>query len=141
MTVIAVRDGVMAADSRATNGDVPYRCEKIYRIGRQLVGAAGDNNACLAYVRYFRGEKVEPEELKGAHALVLSPGGLFIYEETTAADPVLEEFFAIGCGSDAALGAMQYGASAIQAVDAACRWNVQCGPPVVHLTLKKRGAK
>src|SRR6185312_10271106 len=128
----------MAADSQSTEGDIRRRCEKIYSVGRLLVGAAGDTGACLAYVRYLRGEEISPEEVKGASAIVLCPKrGILIYEETTEPDPVLDEFFAIGSGGDVALGAMHMGASAVESVEAACRWNVQCGLPVVSLSLKR----
>lgn len=129
----------MAADSQSTDDEIPHRCEKIYRIRNLLVGAAGDAGPCLSFVRYFRGEEISPEELKGATALVLCPRrGILIYEQTSEPDPVLEEFFAIGCGAHVALGAMHMGASAVEAVEAACRWNVQCGPPVVSLSLNSR---
>ncbi len=140
VTVIAVRDGVMASDSLGTLGKTtPYRCEKIYRIRGQLVGVAGETHGCMAFVELFRNSGADPEEYEfdDAAALVLrSDGRIFIYDECGWPDPVFESFFAIGSGADIALGAMHAGFTAVQAVEAAIRWNVNCGGNVASLSLK-----
>ena len=135
MTVIAVRDGVMAADSRGTFGQQPYHCGKIYRTRAGIVGMAGESSACLAFAQHFDGVEVPDEHLKGAAALVLCADGIVLYDESVRGELVQEPFFAIGSGAPVALGAMHMGATARQAARAACRWNNDCGLPVVALRL------
>ena len=135
MTVIAVRDGVMAADSRGTFGQQPYHCAKIYRTRAGIVGMAGDASACLAFAQHFDGVEVPDEHLKGAAALVLCAEGIVLYDESARGERVQEPFFAIGSGAPVALGAMHMGATAREAARAACRWNNDCGLPVVALRL------
>ena len=135
MTVIAVRDGVMAADSRGTFGQQPYHCGKIYRTRAGIVGMAGESSACLAFAQHFDGVEVPDEHLKGAAALVLCADGIVLYDESARGERVQEPFFAIGSGAPVALGAMHMGATAREAAKAACRWNNYCELPVVALRL------
>ena len=135
MTVIAVRDGVMASDTRGTFGQQPYHCGKIYRTRAGIVGMAGESSACLAFAQHFDGEMVPDEHLKGAAALVLCADGIVLYDESARGERVQEPFFAIGSGAPVALGAMHMGATAREAAKAACRWNNDCGLPVVALRL------
>ena len=99
MTVIAVRDGVMAADSRGTFGQQPYHCGKIYRTRAGIVGMAGESSACLAFAQHFDGVEVPDEHLKGAAALVLCADGIVLYDESARGERVQEPFFAIGSGA------------------------------------------
>ena len=135
MTVIAVRDGWLAADTQGAFGQQPYHCTKIYRTKAGIVGMAGSSAACLAFVEYFNGGEVPIEHLSDSAALLLSPQGIFLYDDSTRGEIVNEPFFAIGSGAPVALGAMHMGATARQAARAACRWNNDCGLPVVALRL------
>lgn len=132
----------MAADSRATiDHDQHYHCDKTYQVGKLLVGVAGEDAGCLAFVEYFRSGCADPDEYDFGEsaALVLCPKrGILLFPGCGWPDPVREEFYAIGSGGPVALGAMTMGASAVEAVEAACKWNVNCGLPVVSLSLKKR---
>ena len=135
MTVIAVRDGCMASDTRGSFGQQPYHCSKIYRTRAGIVGMAGDASACLAFAQHFDGIEVPEDHLKGAAALVLCTDGIVLYDESARGERVQEPFFAIGSGAPVALGAMHMGATAREAARAACRWNNDCGLPVVALRL------
>src|SRR6185312_1506553 len=141
MTVVCVRDGVMATDSRATAEDgKAHRCEKLYRFGPLIVGVSGSHPGCMAFVRYFRARAEEQDDydFEGASALVLCPKrGILIFDDCGEPDPVQEPFFAIGSGGQVALGAMHMGASAVQAVEAACRWNASCGLPIISMSMKR----
>lgn len=140
MTVIAVRDGCMAADSRGkTASDVPYQCEKLFRIRGMLVGVCGDDKGTNRLIAFFRGGERNPEQWDcvDGSALVLCPKrGLLHYDANARPDLVKEPFWAIGSGAPVALGAMERGATAIEAVEAACRWNTDCGLPVVSMNLR-----
>lgn len=63
MTTIAVRDGLMAADSCETdeNDDAAYgttqnSCEKLFKVGPFVVGLQGDSTAGMVWLHWFRGE-------------------------------------------------------------------------------------
>ena len=134
----------MASDSRGTlASNIPYHCEKLYRIRGRLVGVCGEDKGTLAYVEFFtKGGKPDDWEFSDASALVLCPKrGILHYDASGRPDPVKESFFAIGSGAQVALGAMEHGATAAEAVAAACRWNTECGLPVVSMHIGTRNVR
>jgi len=135
MTVIAVRDGWMASDTLGAFGQQPYHCVKVYRTPAGIVGMSGETSGCLAFAQHFSGEDVSSESLKGASALVLCDDGIMLYDESPRGEIIHEPFFAIGAGAPVAIGAMHMGATAKEAVHAACRWNIDCGLPAVAMQL------
>lgn len=153
MTVIAVRDGVMAADSRMTistesGGERMFPCEKLYRKffkrGRRtyeaIIGCAGDVFAGPVFVEWYGSGKPPPQSLIDADAdltaIVLTTEGLHEYDLYCVPER-RPDTYAIGSGTLAALGAMDMGASARRAVEAACRYSPGCGLPVVTMRLKR----
>lgn len=135
----------MAADSQGTACDnTRYRCDKLFRIRGLLVGVCGEDKGTSAFIDYFRSGGGDPDEwdFEDGLALVLCPRrGILRYEGTGRPDKVHEPFFAIGSGAPIALGAMEAGATAEQAVAAACRWNTECGLPVVSMHIGKSYVK
>lgn len=150
MTVIVVRDGVMAADSRATltseaGGSRVVRCEKIYRKeterdGVVLIGTAGETSPALLFVDWFGTDRPAPTELIDGEAdidiLVLTKRGMLSYDKWCRGEKILGRFHAIGSGAKAAFGALHMGASAVQAVKIACKIDPYCAPPIVSKRLK-----
>lgn len=154
MTVIAYssKTQILAADSRCSDewGMHLTNCQKIFRLRNgALLGTAGDSDdrdvrellasstprklphrAALAELRsIFRG------------ILVFPKGQLFVVdiyhrefanegEWCGAIDPIRDEIVAVGCGSQYAYGAMEVGASPVQAVRATCRRDLACALPV-----------
>lgn len=149
MTTIAYRDGVMAADSRFTEdseagGTRLGRCEKLYRREHAIVGLAGESAPGLVFLDWYdKGAAIadRPELLVHGEAdfsaLVLRADGLYSYDKWCRGEKVLNKFWAIGSGAKAALGAMEHGASAAEAVKIACRIDPYSAPPVVQMTLAK----
>lgn len=162
MTAIAWRNGVMACDSCWTYGDTQVASmSKISRLSSgALLGQAGDNDAraLVTLLDKIRDPAKLPtrEELAVTHVsflglLALPRGGVYCI----AAGPVDEMGWAkdddddlgvwlatsmggyasVGSGSDVALAAMDCNASAIRAVEIACRRNINCRLPVhaIHL--------
>lgn len=129
----------MAADSRGTlSSDIPYLCEKLFRVRGMLVGVCGEDKGIGRLIDFLRSGGGDPDEwdFDDASALVLCPKrGILHFDQNGRPDRVKEPFFAIGAGASAALGAMEVGASAEEAVAAACRWNTNCGLPVVSMQL------
>lgn len=127
----------MAADSRAYGGRgqhspgtkrKAHRLDDGTRIG--IVSAVlGEPERFLAW--YKAG--ADPAEWKGdkpdLRALVVKPSGeVFLYDEgLTPSGPIACDHYAIGSGSDFALGAMAMGADAAQAVRVAAIYDSNSG--------------
>jgi hypothetical protein len=165
MTTIVVRDGIMAADSCVTysteeGGSRRARCTKLYRkfvalhsrspdgqstvdIQDVLIGVAGESGPGLVFVDSVFTQAHDVDETRELFtnasadftALVLTRNGLFEYDAWYRGELVREQFWAIGSGTKVALGAMEHGASAGEAVRAACRWDVHTRGPVVSARL------
>lgn len=146
MSVVAVRDGIMAADTIGVLGGVKFRSPKLYRRDDTIIGVTGNTADGQLFVDwYFDGadhSKI-PETINrndaGEHpeffALVLTPDGFEYWDHFYVADRDIgkhNEFMAIGKGSEAAMGAMWMGADAIRAVEAACAVIRDCALPVEH---------
>lgn len=156
MTVIAYRDGVMAGDSLWSDssdegkGLVCNLQNKIMRLASgALYGGSGATDdrtlvQALAEARdssdFPSAKKLRKMEHGSVLSLVVLPDGsmwcIGTGKDYGGVEPVQHPFFAIGSGSHVALGAMQQGASAKEAVAAACRWNIYCREPIHILKLK-----
>lgn len=148
VTTIAFRNGVFAADSQVTvqtdeGGSRKFRCEKLYRKETKdgahvIIATAGESSPSLIFVDWYGSGKRPPKEIAGTDftCLVLRRDGLFEYDGYCRGDKVLEDFYAIGSGAKAALGAMHMGATAEQAVEIACRIDPYSAPPIVTMRLE-----
>lgn len=148
MTIIAYRDGIMAADKQGTFGEAKKNdAVKVFSNDRWVVGFGGYPRSLRPFLEdVFACEGDTPPKLSdffndkdtfGAYALCVNrktkkvfryDGCGFPYEE-------LGEYNAAGSGMDCALGAMFVGASAIEAVRAAIAHNTGCGGDVdsIHI--------
>lgn len=162
MTVIAYRSGLMACDSCWTYGDTQTVSHiKIKRLkSGALLGSAGDNDSRALEVLLDNIKTPEklPTRVQLAETkcdfmgiLALPRGGVFIISTGKVDEqgfPVEDEedfgvwpattmggYAAVGSGSEAALAAMDAGATAEQAVNIACKRNIHCRPPVHKIRL------
>ena len=155
MTVIAYRDGIMAADSRVSvstegGGDRIFKCEKLYRKTIKekrrrkfdvIIGLAGESAPGLVFLDWYGSGKEPPSSLIDGDAdftgLLLRPDGLFEVDKYCRPEKIIQpKFYAVGSGAKAALGAMHMGANAATAVAVACKICPHCAPPVVTMRLK-----
>ena len=146
MTVVAVRAGVMCADSLVTCGaDANIRYSRTKKIKRMPNGAlfagTGDPVAFNRWAVKLRGiiQKKKPIEcssvieFKDVDALYLAPDGicwLFTGGPNGGICQLDGPFFAEGSGCTAALSAMYCGADAETACEIACELDTGCGLPV-----------
>lgn len=136
MTVIAVRNGIIAADSQFNNGNNKMLCTKLFRVPDGVLGLAGDSGPGFELLHWLQkhscSEPIKTDEYarEGFDAILVTKSGIYLYEESLAPDVVTGRFFAIGCGGAAAYGAMHMGASACEAVRIACKIDANCGGPV-----------
>ena len=143
MTTICATLSEMAADSKCVDEDLHFTdLGKIRRIGATIVGVAGDADLCDAFFAWAADNKKPTEALrkKGAEwvALVLSPGGLFMFKGATLLPMKFERgWHAIGSGALGALVAMDLGKSPREAIEVTAKHENNTGVPVVVLKLKK----
>lgn len=156
MTTIVYRDGVMAADTRATvnseaGGSRVFRCDKLYRVTcldgtEAIVGLAGGSFDGLAFLDWLvSDDKAPPQRLLDGDAdfsaLMLNRHGLFEYDKWCRPERIRGRFYAIGSGAKAALGALHMGANARQAVAVACKIDPYSARPIISMSLGKGRAQ
>lgn len=143
MTIIAYKDGVLAADRLMTvnGGTIVGEVRKIARSvsGYVLGGAAGSAGYAAAFLKWILNEAPPGEEPTPKQGDGLYDRGILI----RAADPnVIEvhepdgthtinvECYALGSGRELALGAMDFGATAEEAVAITIARETSCGGEV-----------
>lgn len=152
MTVVAYRNGIMAADSLTTLDDVCLpRTRKIETRNGYLFGLRGESCPTLAevmdwvfepwegkfaidrgYLPPFRGDSAEVSDLSFTILLVDPQGRVFELDQAGGLEWVPCGYHAIGSGSKYALGAMDYSRTvgAIGAVRAGIKRSAHCRPPI-----------
>jgi ATP-dependent HslUV protease subunit HslV len=144
MTTIAYKDGILAADTLTTCGN--HRdgyAPKAHKVGGVLIACSGTSTYCQAFVEWVRGGREGKSPLVGladadaCNAVVIGPesdvevwcsAGSW---RTTPGDGI----YALGSGQEYAYGAMAMGASAIEAVKIAMRFDVKTGGDVTAVSL------
>lgn len=133
-TVVASTDWI-AADSFA--GDCYVR--KIHRVGDSLVGLSGDNFAeCLLLLDWLRsdrqGERPVFSGEDSVEALELTADGRLVYwDKSMRGVPLMDALHGIGSGSQYAIGAIEAGATPVDAITIASRRDPNSKLPVLIL--------
>lgn len=139
MTTIAFRDGALAADTGVNaGGSISFHRCKLRRIGDAIYGFCGAaqlQNVVFDYFEIPKGDKPKFDDELFVNVLKVNQDGVFMIERNLEPYPVNGDFYAIGSGSDLALGAMATGASAVRAIEIAIEFDdATCGT-VDHLEL------
>lgn len=145
MTTIVFANNELSGDGRCTIGDTILSDDvvKVYNINNRLIGFAGRYASGLKFLEWFEGfdnanevqqqvpfvsvnipELMEDEDFTG---IVAYPEGYVMLFEGGKAFYEVKAPYAIGSGSDIALGALDQGATAEEAVRVACKRNVLSG--------------
>ena len=138
MTVIAYRSGVMASDTKVgicANLKI-HQGDKVFKRKGHLFGIAGSD--CPSndnFLKWFFGNRDDMSEFEFEALVVVSDGCMFLIDQRGSEYPIDQEFFALGSGQEVAMGAMEMGATAVQAVEAAIRWAAQCEGEVTSISL------
>lgn len=137
MTILAYRNGILASDSLANVRGT--RISAVRKIGRDpdgaIFGATGGVADCHAFLRWCqagRPDDAMPKLVEDHFS------GLLIEKDGTVKEyaPNLNwathdaPFFGWGPGGDIAIGAMAFGATAIEAVNIAIEYEGSCHGPV-----------
>lgn len=137
MTAIAARDGVMSADTLYGYGYIKAFEPKIVKKDGYLLGIAGSDVPHLQdVVKWFFSEIKAPRRIEFKNAdftlLIVTPSGqIQTWNNLGLCQPIKQKFWAIGSGGAVCIGAMEYGATAPQAVAAAIKWAEACGGKVI----------
>ena len=140
MTVIAADLEMMAADRRQV-GDVIATVDKILLTPRgTVVGAAGDWDACLAFLdwagRGFPAQARPTPSDADFDALELAHDGLWLWTKGLLRYRLGNtQFFAIGSGAQGAMVAMYQSASPDVAVQVVSLFDESCGNGVQAIAL------
>jgi 20S proteasome alpha/beta subunit len=158
VTTVAYKDGILACDSCWTsNSMVDTLSKKITRLKYGvLLGHSGDNDG-RAFVKLLNAVKKFEDLPTFAEldAIKIDFLGLLIFPDKRIAKistsgfrdrdddigvwEIEGSFTAVGTGAEFAIGAMEAGATARQAVLIACKRDINSRPPVWTLSLPKKG--
>ncbi|WP_426355658.1 hypothetical protein ACN9MD_09695 [Stenotrophomonas maltophilia] len=144
MTTVAVKDGVMAADTQLT-GDSIHRVPKIFELpDGGLIGGCGESwSRTYAVIKWFlSGQEGDAPEFEDGCILILQPDGqiLMAYDRLPAF-PIMGGAAAIGSGGPIAMNYMSSGASAEKAVRATCMTEPYSSEPIQVYKLPKKRKK
>ncbi len=144
MSTIAANRKEMAGDSQSTVGSTKSHTPrpKVQRINGDLVAAVGSTDIIPRFFEWYkkgRPKDDKPDLGDTFEAVVLTPQRLFQYYNRLEPIRIIEDFYAIGQGSEIALEAMAAGASPERAVEIACELNIYTGLPVLVEHLREDG--
>lgn len=152
MTCLVFRDGVLAADVRSLDIWTPAGdCPKIGKRGKLLYGAAGETAFVQVFIDWVSGPDfitwlesdgkdpypmlAKPEKDRDTNGFVILPDNSILrFESGCPPYRMTAPFFAFGTGNWIALGAMEAGADAVKALQAAQKWDVGTGDVFMVLT-------
>ena len=144
MTVIAYRDGILAADRLFTTAsDTVGIATKIVLADGAALAFTGEHAVGLQLVAWWKAG-ADPKDWPAAQAsderwsrlVVARPRQELVhYERDPVEIPVEGPFWAFGCGQDVALGALAVGAGAVAACSAAGQFHAHCGGGVDFVNL------
>lgn len=145
MTVVCYRDGIMASDSLITADLTRHGSIEKISINKAgwIGGTAGLIVTCEVFHAWLKagasGVFTGTTAGDDFAAILISPSGVMYHvDDTGRRCKVKSDFMSIGSGCDFALGAMQHGANAIRAVEAAIALSTNCGGEIQIIKAKKR---
>lgn len=136
MTTIAFKKGVLAFDSKlSTSGDLSGYGLKGRKTAKFIVAACGTYEDCCAFLDWMSaGGKPDDRKKFGIDrdlnisALAINKKGtVFQYDGRLYPYKIDHKFFAIGSGSSYAIGAMESGSTAVQAVKISAKYDANTG--------------
>lgn len=132
------KKGVMVCDSRCTDSSTWHPVTKVFQVGDELVGMAGDVKDGRAWLKWYQsGKKGARPKLENFIALSLRKDG--VYEHGSDGLELLIErgFHGIGTGGPMAIAAYMAGADAVKSVHIAIAIDAGSGGEVHTHKLKK----
>lgn len=134
MTTIVFRDNILAGDTRAFSGSPQPmgKKQKIFKVaGGSCFGVSTSHPGLGEEIRNWYEECKHFDhqpQLNGRSFEMLeidTDGNVFFYNDSfNPSGPLIADYFAIGSGSEYALGALSMGASAVEAVTVASQHDI-----------------
>ena len=139
MTTICADKQRMVSDSKIimvkNGGDTQFSGPKLVRKQLVIIGVAGDSDDGDRFIKWYGSRKRKPKPTAEFEALVLTPKGLYHYDDALSCNRVNDPWFAIGSGSHAALGALHAGCDLERAVEIASYVDPNTGLPCQIMSL------
>jgi ATP-dependent protease HslVU (ClpYQ) peptidase subunit len=138
-TIIAdAKKGVMVCDSKATFGGEWFPVKKVFQHDGELFGFAGTQSEGLRWLDWYAtGQRGKMPSISNVNIMILSAEyGVQLVEGSGSLFSVERNFYAIGSGATAAMGAFMAGADAKKAVEIACKIDAGSGGDIIVHKLK-----
>lgn len=141
MTAIAIKDGLVVADTQLTGGNYALRVQKIVRLPCGSVAAGcGTWSKAYAGLKWLEGGQEGPApDIEGATiAIVSADGSIQIAESMWPPYPILDTEIALGCSQDLIRARMAEGDDPFQAVAKACEQDPMSSAPLMSMRAEDR---
>jgi hypothetical protein len=114
-------NGVMVCDSKCSADGTWYPMTKVHRVGKELVGIAGNVRDGQAWLKWYQAGKKGPRpKLEAFEALILRAEGVYMACPDGLEMLVERGYHGAGSGGSLAVAAHMAGADAERAVHIAC---------------------
>lgn len=136
---VSVKHLTLATDSRCSSEGGMCEVIKAKRVGKGIVGAAGDWDDVLKFWDVLEGKPPKDAVLRNdaeLEGIELHPDGIFLYTASGKRFAIRDQFYAIGSGGPYAIGAMAMGATPAEAVALASRFDPATGGQIETHQLK-----
>ncbi len=134
MTVVAWDGEMMAADRQATVAGRMFSVQKVHRIDADCIAAFSGNavigNEVIDWLRAGADPAKYPPSTPDDWTCTLvayRDGRLLRYEQRATPIPIRDRWHTLGSGAEFALGALECGRNAAEAVEVASKWSSECG--------------
>lgn len=132
MTVIAYKDGLLAADSIALVGNRLIPSEKLIKGATRWYATAGNSKPALRFITDLEAGKTPTLDDDKCTVVYLDKTGCYQFEDHDLAF-ILPSPWSIGSGAELALGALLAGADAIEACRIAVNHLADCNGPIHYV--------
>lgn len=138
MTVVAWDGQVLACDRMMTSGGLRQTTRKLFDIEGGAMAFTGSIDSGLALVDWVKNGGEWPACQKTddwAQALIVKNGKCYGLAQQPFMYEILDPFTSVGSGRDFAIAAMHCGRSAVEAVEVAASYCINCGNGVDWIRL------
>lgn len=139
MTVVAYKNGLVAADKQSSRAGTISEVQKLFRYKNSVLAIVGDYSRGLQIMEWYKkGKGPLPPASDNAFArfLVFNKDHFLEFENIDIPIKRTDKMVAFGSGGDLAMGAMAMGATADYAVEIACKFSDSCGLGVMVEKIK-----
>lgn len=137
MTTIVATKTAIYADTQCSY-TVPFKVNKIARIGQSLFAGAGDMDDLQRFFNWRREGGDQPAFEDAIDIIELCTDGIFLWGKKMVRLPIGDEVYSVGSGSQYAMGAMAMGATPKQALAVAAKLDISTGSETTVVKLKGR---